>query len=123
MLEDKVPATVDETMAFAVDSLFPTIFRLLQLVATWPVTSNSCERSISALRWLKTYLHSTRLQQCLCGLALLHTHYSMQLYQEVIIKCFLQLRPRAIIAPDIFGSAEAESVSSESDSDPENLSE
>ena len=44
-------------------SLCPTIAMLLQLLATWPVTTCSCERSISALRRLKTYLRSTMQQE------------------------------------------------------------
>ena len=115
--ESKVPTSLNDALLFAVNGLFPSITRLLQLLATWPVTSNSCERSISGLRRLKTYLRSTTSQVRLCGLALLHTHYSMQLESEVIIRRFLELRPRAIIAPDMFHEPEANPELSASDSE------
>ena len=82
MEESKVSASLNDALLFAVNGLFPSITRLLQLLATWPVRSNLCGRSISRL---KTYLRSTTSQVRLCGLALLHTHYSMQLESEVII--------------------------------------
>ena len=84
--ESKVPTSLNDALLFAVNGLFPFITRLLQLLATWPVMSNSCERSISGLRRLKTYLRSTTSQVGQCVLALLHTNYSMQLESEVIIR-------------------------------------
>ena len=95
--ESKVPTSLNDALLFTVNGLFPSITRRLQLLATWPITFNSCERSISGLRRLKTFLRSTTSQVRLCGLALLYTHYSMQLESEVIIRRFLELRPRAII--------------------------
>ena len=115
--ESEVPANIPDALVLARKSLFPCITRLLQLVATWPATSNSCERSISALRRLKTYLRSTMLQQRLCGLALLHTHYCHAVDPESIIKRFLALRPRAIVAPGLMDEEVAADSHNESDSD------
>ena len=81
-------------------SLCPTIARLLQLLATWPVTTCSCERSISALRCLKTYLRSTMHQEWLSSLAILHVHgYNVGPIDkdEVIIRRFSQGGTRRII--------------------------
>ena len=114
--ESKVPTSLNDALLFAANGLFPSITRLLHLLATWPVTSNSCERSISGLR----RLNSTTSQVRLCVLlALLHTHYSMQLESEVIIRRFLELRPRVIIAPDMFHEPEANPELSASDSESE----
>ena len=81
-------------------SLCPTIARLRQLLATWPVTTCSCERSISALRRLKTYLRSTMQQERLLSLAVLHVHgYNVGPIDkdEVIIRRFSQGGTRRII--------------------------
>ena len=83
--ESKVPTSLNDALLFAVSGLCPPITHLPQLLAIWPVTSN-CERSISGLRRLKTYLRSTTSQVGQCVLALLHKHYSMQLESEVIIR-------------------------------------
>ena len=83
--ESKVSTSLNDALLFAVNDLFLSITRLLQLLATWPLRSNLCGHSISGLRRLKTYLRSTTSQVRMCGLALLHTHYSMQLESEVII--------------------------------------
>ena len=71
---DDRPVTVSDSLKLASQSLCPTIARLLQLLATWPVTTCSCERSISTLRRPKTYLRSTMQQERLLSLAILHVH-------------------------------------------------
>ena len=111
-----VPSILQDTLVLANDSLLPTICRLLVLVATWPVTSNSCERSISSLRRLKTYLRSTMTQQRLCGLALLHSHYCVEVNAESVIRRFLELRPRAIVAPNLFSKESGEPETEEESS-------
>ena len=55
---DKLPDRVSKTL-ISVDSVaFPNIFTILKVLATIPVTSCSCERSISSLRLLKNYLRN-----------------------------------------------------------------
>lgn len=51
--DSDVPKSIEGAIDLASSALFPCVERLLQLLATWPVSSNSCERSISALRRLK----------------------------------------------------------------------
>ena len=58
---------------------FPNIFTALKILATVPVTTCTCERSISALRCSKTYLRSTMNEHRLNGLALLHVHREIDL--------------------------------------------
>ena len=50
---------------------FPTWLRILQIALTICVSSASCERSFSALKWIKTYLRSTMQEKRLVNLALL----------------------------------------------------
>ena len=58
------------------------------------VATCECERNVSALRRLKTYLRSTMSQTRLTGLALLHIHYNMDIDFDEIIRRFARLRPR-----------------------------
>eukprot|EP00794_Sanderia_malayensis_P010204 gene10204-11253_t len=61
---DDTPPSTLKTLLTAIDRLtFPNIFVAFQILATLPVTSCSCERSISVLRRLKTYLRSTMSEQ------------------------------------------------------------
>lgn len=74
-----LPDTPAKALSFANESMFPNIHRLLHIICTIPVTSCECERSVSVLRRLKTYLWSTMCQDRLSGLALMHIQYSMHL--------------------------------------------
>lgn len=58
-----LPDTPVDALAFASTSMFPNIHHLLRLVCTIPVTSCECERSVSVLRHLKTYLRSSMGQE------------------------------------------------------------
>jgi hAT family C-terminal dimerisation region len=54
-----------EAMNSCTSVSFPNIVRLLHIHANLPVSSCSCERSVSCLRVLKTYLRSTISEDCL----------------------------------------------------------
>ena len=57
---------------------FENIKVILRILATLPITSCECERTISALRTLKNYQRSTMVEERLNGLAL------MQIHQEIV---------------------------------------
>ena len=57
-----LPSTVEETITRMPISMYPNIFQVLHLLAVLPVTTCSCERSISTLRRVKTYLRNTMTQ-------------------------------------------------------------
>ena len=59
-----LPSTVEETIKRMPVSMYPNIFQVLHLLAVLPVTTCTCERSISTLRRVKTYLRSTMRQVC-----------------------------------------------------------
>ena len=99
--EQSLPCTAVEALRFAQGKLCPSIFQLLLLVSTWPVTTCSCERSVSALRRLKTYLRSTMGQERLSGLALLHTHYGTELDRNKVLHAFVR-KNRRILLPKSF---------------------
>lgn len=74
--------------------MYPNITECIKIFSTLPVTTCECERNVSALRRLKTYLRSTMSQTRLTGLALLHIHYNMDIDFDEIIRRFARLHPR-----------------------------
>ena len=53
------PTTPTKALSHATKCLFPNVHTLLRLICTLPVTSCKCERSVSVLRRLKTYLRTS----------------------------------------------------------------
>ena len=93
--QDYLPSTSRETLNSMDKGLFPNLTELLQIICTLPITSCECERSVSALRCLKT-LRSTISQDRLNGLALLHVHYSMHIDLDKVIDLFRRKHPRRL---------------------------
>lgn len=54
------------------EEIFPTVYRLLQILITLPVTATCIKRSFSSLRRLKIYLRNTTGESPLNGLANIH---------------------------------------------------
>lgn len=74
--EDACPATLQDTLKTMDKDMYPNIHKALIIQGTIPVTTCECERSVRALRRLKTYNRSTMTQSRLNGLALMHVHYT-----------------------------------------------
>ena len=96
-----MPDSPSQTLLFARKSMWPNVHTILRLVCTIPVTSCECERSISVLRRLKTYLRSTMGQERLSGLALMHIQYGMELNLDEIINIFALKTSRRMELIDI----------------------
>lgn len=62
--------------------------KLVQILCTLPVSITTAERSFSTLRRLKTWTHSTLVEDRLTGLALLHVHRDVEIYTEKAIDAF-----------------------------------
>ena len=80
--------------------MFPNICQLLRIVSILPVTSCECERIISVLRRLKTYLRTTMAEERLTGLALMHVDYGMDRNLDEIIKILSRKHPRRMLLQD-----------------------
>ena len=91
---ESLPASAQETLLAVDEHDFPNVATLLRIVCVLPVTTCSCERSISALDRLKTYNRSTMGQERLNGLALLHIHYDMAIDHNEIVDIFASEKPR-----------------------------
>ena len=102
----EIPDRVSTTLKLVDQASFPNIHTILVILATIPVTSCSCERSISSLRLLKNYLRNTMGQSRLNGLALMHAHKSLPLDLNQIIDLFASLHPRRMRMANILDSDE-----------------
>ena len=69
-----VPATIEDTLKLCDSELYPNIHMLLRLICVLPITTCECERTISGLRALKTYLRTSMGAPRLNGLALMKIH-------------------------------------------------
>ena len=76
---ENMPGTPSEALVSCNRDLYPNVYTLLKIVCTLPLTTTTCERSISVIRQLKTYLRATMGQQRMSSLALMHIHYNVQL--------------------------------------------
>ena len=83
----EIPEKIASTLKSVDPASFPNIFTILQILATIPVTSCSCdhERSISCLRYLKNYPRGTMVEERLNGLALMHAYRDIALDLDEII--------------------------------------
>ena len=74
-------------------SAFPTLFKLVHIALTIVVSTAECERTFSALMRIKTYLHSTMLNERLCDLAILsiEKEISKNLSLEEVVEQFAVL--------------------------------
>ena len=76
---------------------FPNIEVLLKIMATLPVTTCECERSISMLKLIKSPLRSSMGEERLNWLAMLYHHQNVQLTPEEVVDEFANRHPRRMI--------------------------
>lgn len=101
---EDIPEKIASTLKSVDPASFPNVFTILQILATIPVTSCSCERSISCLRYLKNYLRGTMGEERLNGLAIMHAHRNIPLDLDEIIDLFASLHPRRMRMANILCS-------------------
>ena len=94
--EAKEINTLPKALAALDKTTFSNLSVLLRIGATLPVTSATCERSISTLRFLKNELRSTMTNKRLNGLSLMFIHCDLtkQLKIDDIIDEFAREHPR-----------------------------
>lgn len=95
-----VPGTIAEALLHCDSRFYPNLHRLLRLLCTLPITTSECERSISRLRMLKTYLRSTMGKERLNGLALMRIHRNVPVDITAAIDTFsVRFRTRMSLLP------------------------
>lgn len=85
-IKTKPIANVVSALAECNETIYPSIYTLLNILASLPVTTATCERSFSTLRRLKTYLWNTITENRLNGLALMNIHRDVKVTVEEVIE-------------------------------------
>ena len=106
--KNPLPNSIEELLPLVDHPSFPNILTALRIFGTIPVTACSCERYISTLRRLKTFMRSTMGEIRLTSLALLNVHREINLDIEVIINRFALKHPRRMVLVDILNSDETD---------------
>ena len=106
--DDSLPDSITSTLRASVSrqDAFPNIFAALKILGTIPVTSCECERTISVLRRLKTYLRSSMTQERLNGLAMMSIHRNRPIDVDRVINFFAAKHPRKMVFIDLLVSDE-----------------
>ncbi|KAL8564206.1 hypothetical protein ACOMHN_017475 [Nucella lapillus] len=86
--EGSIPSSAAEALHHCDSRFYPNLHKLLQLVCTLPITTSECERSISRLRTLKTYLRSTMGESRLNELALMRIHRHIPVDIGAVVDAF-----------------------------------
>ena len=73
--------------------IFPEYKAAYYVISTLAVTSAECNRSLSRLRHLKTYLRSTLLEDCLNHLAMMYVHIDIPCPAEAEVDECARCRP------------------------------
>lgn len=102
------PKSVEDTLSKCDEDFYPNIKSILRICGCFPVTSCECERSISIMRLLKTYLRSTMGQDRLTGLAMMYIHRDIDVNTQDIVREFSRVKPQRILLPDILFCNEGE---------------
>lgn len=97
----EAPCDIKTSLEHCDVHLFPNISTILKVLGTFPVTSCECERSISVLRLVKTYLRSTMTTQRASGLVLMYCHRNMDISEKEVVRQFARRNPRRMVLPDI----------------------
>ena len=91
---------------YDIKTTFPFVYHCLRILGTVPVTTCECERSISVICRLKTYLRSTTRQDRFSSLALLHIRREFDHDLDSIIDIFALKKHRRMKFVDILDDNE-----------------
>ena len=89
--------TPAKVLPFADHDYYPNIRTLIVILATLPITSCECERSISMLRLVKTALRRTMTETGLNGLAMLQYHQDILLTADEVVQQFVCSHSRRLL--------------------------
>ncbi|KAL4154036.1 hypothetical protein QTP88_001869 [Uroleucon formosanum] len=85
-IKSKPITNVVSALAECNENIYPSIYTLLNILASLPVITATSERSFSTLRRLKTYLRNTITENRLNGLALMNIHRDVKVTVEEVIE-------------------------------------
>ena len=82
--------------------LFPNIHTILRVLLTYPVTTCTCERSISVLNRMKSFNRTTQTDGRLNGLCILSAYRDTKIDWEKVVNTFAAHNPRRMAQINIF---------------------
>ena len=74
--------------------MFPNIHTILRIMLTFPVTTCTCERSISVLNRVKSFNRRTHLDDTLTGLCIICAYRDVKINWDKVINTFANKNPR-----------------------------
>ena len=101
---EPLPANLEELLPCIDELSFPNILTAMRIFGTIPVTTCTCERSISTLRRLKTFMRSTMGQKRLNALALINILREVNIDMEKVIDLFARKHPWRMVLMDLLNS-------------------
>ena len=101
---------ITDTLQNCNELAFPNIYVALKILAAVPVTTCECERSVSALRRMKTWLRTTMSNERLNGLAMVHINNDITVNVKEVMNTFARQNPTRMQFLDIFDDDEIEPV-------------
>lgn len=91
------PETFIDSLCECNISIFPNVYKILQVCATIPVTVATVERSFSTLKRIKTYLRNSTIETRLNGLATISIHREIKIDTERIIDKFCEKNRKLVL--------------------------
>ena len=82
-------------------AMWPILHELLVIGFATAITTVECEHHVSELQCLKTYLRSNMGNVCLTSLALINSHYDMNIDSDVVLSMFQWQHPRRTVCHDV----------------------
>ncbi len=91
-----IPEDAQSTFASTSQATFANIFVPIVLLCVFPVTTCTCERSVSTLRRVKTFLRTETGEDLLSSLSLLTTYRDIKFDLEQVIDKFASEKRRKV---------------------------
>ena len=92
----EAPSTLEDTFSHIKPAMYPNITTVLTILGTIPVTTCTCERCMSVMRRLKTYMRSSMGQGRFNDLATLQIHYDLKICEDDILDRLVLKYPKRI---------------------------
>ena len=90
------PTNLQDTLGSIHPDFYPSIYMVLCVLISMPVSTATAERSFSVMRRVKTYLRNTMTTNRLSGLGLLNVYREKELSSDVVLDIFNRRKKRKL---------------------------
>ena len=95
-METDILSSLPDTIKTAHPELYPSIYMILCVIASMPVSKVTAERSFSVMRRVKTYLRNTMTTDRISGLGLLNVYREKELTSDYVLDMFTRMKNRKL---------------------------